>query len=374
MILTGSEAAIADVAVNDAFRAHLAFPAPLSGRMDETFAAIRAEPDYRPTPLLALPALADRLGLGTVLCKDESRRFGAGGVKALGAPHGLRVLLRQRGGDGPFVAVAATDGNHGLALAWAARRQGGLARIYVGRDVDEVRLGRIRAEGAQVIVVDGTYDEAVLAAEAEARRDGALLVTDTDYDGDSAVCAAIMAGYGLLAEEAWQQGLSEAPPSHVFVQCGVGGVAGGVAASLWRRMSPVVPRMITVEPASSACVLASLRDGAPTPVVGDLRTRMAGLACGRMSAPAWRILSHTAFAGLALDESVAETVQAALVAGAWGDAPLSTWDTGVAGLAGLVAAASDDACRRLLGLDRSSRILAINTEGPPPELSLSRRG
>lgn len=366
MILSGSETGIVDVAVNGAFRAHLAFEESSPGRMDEAFAAIRAEPGYRPTPLVALPALAARLGLGDVLCKDESRRFGAGGVKALGAPHGLRVLLRQRGGVGSFVAVAATDGNHGLALAWAARRQGGLARIFVGRDVDEVRLGRIRAEGAEVVVVDGTYDEAVLAAEAAARHDGALLVTDTDYDGDSAVCAAIMAGYGLLAEEAWQQGLSEAPPTHVFVQCGVGGVAGGVAASLWRHMSPVVPRMVTVEPASAACVLASLRGGGPTPVGGDLRTRMAGLACGRMSAPAWQILSHTAFAGLALDETIAETVQAALVAGAWGDGPLSTWDTGVAGLAGLVAAASDDTCRRLLGLDRSSRILAINTEGPPP--------
>ncbi len=148
MILSGSETGIVDVAVNGAFRAHLAFEESSPGRMDEAFAAIRAEPGYRPTPLVALPALAARLGLGDVLCKDESRRFGAGGVKALGAPHGLRVLLRQRGGVGSFVAVAATDGNHGLALAWAARRQGGLARIFVGRDVDEVRLGRIRAEGA----------------------------------------------------------------------------------------------------------------------------------------------------------------------------------------------------------------------------------
>jgi diaminopropionate ammonia-lyase len=366
MILSGSETGIIDVAVNDAFRAHLAFAGASTDAMDEAFAAIRAEPDYRPTPLVGLPALANRLGLGAILCKDESFRFGAGGVKALGAPHGLRVLLRSRKTAGPFVAVAATDGNHGLALAWAARRQGGLARIYVGRDVDEVRLGRIRAEGAEVVVVDGTYDEAVLAAEVAARQEDALLVTDTDYDGGSPVCVAIMAGYGLLAEEAWQQGLSEAPPSHVFVQCGVGGVAGGIAASLWRRMTPEVPRLVTVEPASAACVLASLRGGAPTPVGGDLRTRMAGLACGRMSAPAWKILSHTAFAGLALGETVAETVQRVLVAGAWGDAPLSTWDTGVAGLAGLVAAASDDTCRGLLKLDRSSRILVINTEGPPP--------
>ncbi len=366
MVFSGSGTGVADVVVNDAFRASLAFVGASPSDLDEALAAVTAEPSYRPTPLVALPALADRLGLGAILCKDESHRFGAGGVKALGAPYGLRALLRQRVGGGPFVAVAATDGNHGLALAWAARRQGGLARIFVGRDVDEVRLGRIRAEGAEVVVVDGTYDDAVLAARHVADSDGALLVTDTDYDGDSKVCAAIMAGYGVLAEEAWQQGLAEAPPSHVFVQCGVGGVAGGVAAALWRRMSPVVPRLITVEPASAACVLASLRAGASTPVGGDLRTRMAGLACGRMSVPAWEVVSRLAFAGLALDDEVAEVVQAALVAGAWGDAPLATWDTGVAGLAGLVAAASDDACRPLLRLDGASRVLVINTEGPLP--------
>lgn len=366
MNLSGSGTGIVDVAINNAFRDRLAFTGASPDAMDEAFVAITAEPDYRATPLVSLPALASRLRLGAIMCKDESRRFGAGGVKALGAPHGLRMLLRERIGGGPFVAVAATDGNHGLALAWAARRQGGQAQIFVGRDVDEVRLGRIRAEGAGVVVVDGTYDDAVLAAEAAARQEGALLVTDTDYDGGRRVCAAIMAGYGVLAEEAWRQGLAEAPPTHVFVQCGVGGVAGGVAASLWRRMAPMVPRLVTVEPASAACVLASLRAGVPTPVGGDLQTRMAGLACGRMSMPAWQVLSHVAFAGLALGEKIAETVQEALGAGAWGDAPLSTWDTGVAGLAGLVAAASDDGCRRLLRLEPSSRVLVINTEGPPP--------
>jgi diaminopropionate ammonia-lyase len=128
-----------------------------------------------------------------------------------------------------------------------------------------------------------------------------------------------------------------------------------------------VPRVVTVEPATAACVLASLRAGAPVMVDGDLRTRMAGLACGRMAAPAWTILSRTAFAAITINDTAAKVVQSALAAGAWGDSPLSTWDTGVAGIAGLWAAANDEGCRHLLQLDAFSRVLVVNTEGPPAD-------
>ena len=361
---------LSDVVINSAWRSRAEFATADAAEFDHAVRSIRAEADYAPTALMQLPALASRLGLATIRCKDESRRFGVGGVKALGAPHGLRVLLEERTTAAPFVAAAATDGNHGLALAWAARRQGGRARIFVGRDVDAVRLARIRAQDAEVIIVDGTYDDAVLVAERAEREEGALLVTDTDYLGDRRVCAAIMAGYGLVAEEAWDQGLSSSPPTHIFLQCGVGGVAAGVAAGLWRRMSPDVPRVVTVEPAAAACVLESLRAGTPTMVGGHLRTRMAGLACGRMTAPAWTVLSRVAHAAIAIDDDVAADVQAHLVDGEWGDQPLSTWDTGIAGIAGLVAAAGNTRCRRLLGLDGTSRVLVVNTEGPPSAAEL----
>jgi len=333
--------------------------------MDRASAVITSWSDYRPTPLTPLPGLARRIGVDTVLCKDESRRYGVGGVKALGAPYGLQMLLADRDPALPFTAIAATDGNHGLALAWAAARAGGRARIFVGRDVDAARLNRIRAQGADIVIVDGTYDDAVVAAEKAAAADpDCLLVSDTDYEGGLQVNRAIMAGYSLLAEEAWQAGLSARPPTHLFLQCGVGGLAGGVTAGLWRRLSPATPRVITVEPASAACALASLRAGLSTSVGGDLRTRMAGLACGRLSLPAWEILNRAAFAALALTDEAALGVQRDLLSGAFGDAPLATGDTGVAGLAGLVAAARDPQCRNRLGLDALSRVFVINSEGP----------
>lgn len=364
--------------VNPSWRPDVSFDAvaaDLTGDdIDRAAAAITGWPDYRPTPLRSLPGLARRLGIGILLCKDESARFGAGGVKALGAPYGLYRLIEARhsalakgAGVGDFTAIAATDGNHGLALAWAAGRIGCRARIFVGRDVDDGRLDRIRSAGGEIEVIDGTYDDAVLAAERLAADDPmVLLVTDTDYDGNRPVARAIMAGYALLAEEAWRDGLAQQQPTHVFLQCGVGTMAAGVATGLWRRMTPQTPRIITVEPVTAACVMASLKAGKPVQVEGDLRTRMAGLACGRPSRPAWNILSRAAFAAMAVAERTAIAVQRDLAAGFDGDAPLSGGDTGIAGVAGLVAAASNPEIRDRLALGPDSRVFVINSEGPSP--------
>jgi diaminopropionate ammonia-lyase len=369
---------IADIHINADWRPDRPYDGAVAAtlgkaEMDLASAVITAWPEYRPTPLTPLPGLARRIGVDTVLCKDESRRYGVGGIKALGAPYGLHMLLADRDPARPFTAIAATDGNHGLALAWAARRTGGRARIFVGRDVDAVRLDRIRAQGGDITVVDGTYDDAVLAAENAAGGPGCLLVSDTDYEGGLPVNRAIMAGYSLLAEEAWQAGLSARPPTHLFLQCGVGGMAAGVTAGLWRRLSPATPRVITVEPAAAACALASLRAGQSISVGGDLRTRMAGLACGRLSLPAWEILKCATFAALALKDESAADVQRDLLSGAYGDEPLATGDTGVAGLAGLVAAARAPQCRTRLKLDALSRVMVVNSEGPVPEDGFGER-
>ncbi|MBE0531157.1 MAG: diaminopropionate ammonia-lyase [Rhodospirillales bacterium] len=337
--------------------------------MDRAAEVIAGWPEYRPTTLRSLAGLARHLGLGAILCKDEGGRFGLGGVKALGAPYGLHVLLGETMAldVGQCTAIAATDGNHGLAVAWAAARRGCLSLIFVGRDVDAGRLARIRAAGAAIQVVDGTYDDAVLAAERRAAADpSALLITDTDYTATLPVGRAIMAGYALLAAEAWRDGLADQPPTHVFLHCGVGTMAAGITAGLWRHLTPATPRVVTVEPVAAACLLASLKAGRPVQVDGTLATRMAGLACGRPSLPAWTILSKAAFAGMTVGEVTAAAVQEGLATGAYGDLPLLGGDTGIAGLAGLLAAATDPEARGRLDLGPDSRVFVINSEGPSP--------
>lgn len=340
--------------------------------LDTAAGTIAAWSDYAPSPLVALPGLARHLSLGSVLVKDEGRRFGLGGVKVLGAPYGLLRLLHQRGAApgstacARLTAIAATDGNHGLALAWAARRYGCAARIYVGRAVDAPRIARIRASGAVLEVVDGTYDDAVRAAEqAAARDDSLLLVTDTDYTGGMAVTVDILAGYALLGREAWQQ-MEGRMPTHVFLQCGVGGMAAGVAAGLWQQAGHP-PAVVTVEPERAACVRDSLHLGRMVSVPGALETRMVGLACGRPSAPALAILKAVVRHAMTVPEEVAANLQATLADGAFGDAPLAGGDTGVAGLAGLWHAARCPDLRAALGLEESSRVLTVLSEGPLPE-------
>ena len=356
---------MAHIAVNASWRPQAPYPENLltPDEMDRAAATLTAWPEYRATPVRHLRGLARALGVGAILCKDESARFGAGGVKALGAPYGLQRLCERE--PAARIAVAATDGNHGLALGWAAKRAGRRAVIYVGRDVDEIRLNRIRAVEADIVVIDGTYDDAVLAAERRAESDPtAVLVTDTDYQGGLPVCRDIMAGYALLASEAWNSDLADAPPTHVFIQCGVGGLASGVSAGLWRRMTPTLPRIVTVEPVAAACMLASLKAARSVSVSGDLRTRMCGLACGQMSVPAWNVLARAAFAAMTVGEKTAETMQQKMTSGAFGDAPLAVGDTGIAGIAGLFTAAHDPQWRDMIGLDATSRVFVVNSEGP----------
>lgn len=333
-----------------------------SADMASASAAITVRDDYQPTPLRSLPGLARALRLGAVSVKDEACRFGLGGIKALGAPYGLEYLLaRQENLPAAYTAVAATDGNHGLALAWAAANAGCRARIYVGTAVSQTRIARIRAAGAEVEVVDGSYDDAVAAAARAALVPGVLLVTDTDHAGGLPVTRAIMAGYSILAQEVVQQA-EVADFTHVFLQCGVGGVAAGIAAGLWYRHGNV-PRLVTVEPVRAACLLASLEAGRRVQVAGTLDTRMVGLACGLTSLPAWEILSQAAFAAMTVGEEDARLTQVALAQGIGGDPPLYSGDTGIAGLAGLCVAAADAQARACLGLDAQSRILLVSSEG-----------
>jgi len=334
--------------------------------MDRAQRDITGWQDYAVTPLRHLPGLAEKLGIAALWCKDEGQRFGLGGVKALGAPYGLHCLLQDQAPDAiaNVEAVAATDGNHGLALAWAARKFGCQARIFVGRGVDQPRLDRLIDAGAALDILDGTYDDAVLAAERyAAEAPNRLLVTDTDYRGGLPVTQAIMEGYSLLGQELVDQ-LQDQRPTHIFLQCGVGGMAAGVLAGYWRALHRLEAKVILVEPLTAACLQASLAAGEERSVPGDLETGMVGLACGRPSRPAWRILSTAAFAAIAIEETGPRALQAALWTGASGDAPLLVGDTGVAGLAGLVAAASHR--RDELGLGSDSRVLCVNSEPPLP--------
>jgi len=340
--------------------------------------AITAWPGYAPTPLVPLEDVAGALGLSSVHYKDEASRFGLGSFKALGGAHAVsRVMaqeLARRGiatnatpaelESGRYAEAAAgitvtcaTDGNHGRSVAWGARRFGARCVIFVHPGVTQGRRDAIAAFGAEVREVPGNYDDSVRASEVAARDGGWLLVSDTSWPGYTEVPRDVMQGYRLMAEEALDA--LPAPPSHVFVQGGVGGVAAAVSVALRARYGSG-PRLVGVEPDRAACLLASAEAGAPTNIPGELDTVMAGLACGEPSLLAWQELERAAFAFMAIPDS---TAIAAMCLLARREASIRAGESGVAGLAALALAARDPAARAGLGLDKESRILLFGTEG-----------
>jgi diaminopropionate ammonia-lyase len=342
-------------------------------------------PGYQPTELTELPALADELGVGRVLVKDESTRMGLGAFKVLGASWAIARLLSENGrvtlgelrraaAAHPVELVTATDGNHGRAVAWMARLLGLDARVFVPRVVSERARAAIAAEGAAVTVGGDSYDEAVEQAAAYAgdRRQvtgsaagregqGRRLVQDTAWAGYESVPGWIVEGYGTLLAELDRQFAERdlAGPDLVSVPVGVGSLAQAVVTH-YRRGDRSAPAILAVEPESAAGVLASLHAEARRSVTTG-GTVMAGLNCGTPSSLAWPVLAG------GLDAAIAVPDQLAIQAGAdLAGLGVRSGPSGAASLAGVRAALTGPGAgaRRVgLGVTGSSVVLLLSTEG-----------
>ncbi len=354
----------------------------------EAMAAISCWPGYQPTPLADLRGLAAELGVRTLLYKDESQRFGLKSFKALGGAYAVARLLQRivfekldrevaaaelaarRFKDiiGDVTVTCATDGNHGRSVAWGARTFGCRCVIFIHARVSAARADAIAALGARVERTPGNYDDAVRVSSEEAQRNGWHLVSDTSFSGYTDIPRDVMQGYSVMLEEEaarWEAG----PPTHVFVQAGVGGLAAAVCAYFWERFGAARPRIVTVEPDHAACLFESAKAGVRQTVEGDLDTVMAGLACGEVSLLAWEILETGVDFFTTIPDAAALEVMRRLAGGCGGDPPLVGGESGVAGLAGLIAGAGDPAIRGCIGLDARSTVFTIGTEGDTdPEL------
>jgi diaminopropionate ammonia-lyase len=323
-------------------------------------AAIKAWPGYAPTPLRDLPALAREGRVAVVRVKDEAGRFGLGSFKALGGGYAVEqlvaVLRARHGSETAITVTCATDGNHGRAVAWGARRCGIPCVVFVHEHVSPGRAEAIARCGAEVRCVGGSYDDAVRESAAVARREGWHVVSDTSWQGYTAVPVDVMQGYRVMADEALAQWRGD-PPTHVFIQGGVGGVACAVSVEMRTRLSPP-PLLVVVEPDHAACLLASAELGALTAVPGPHDTVMAGLACGEPSLLAWSELERAAGGFMAIPDAAAITAMRKLAS-----LGIVSGESGAAGIAALLIAAADPAARAALGLTENSRVLAFSTEG-----------
>ena len=337
----------------------------------------------QPTPLYELPGLAKQLGVAHIAIKDESVRSPLASFKALGAPIALvRLVLRRwpqqqfdmatlwAGGYAAlltdFTVISATDGNHGRALAAAAQSLGCRCVIVIHANVSVEREQAIAAYGAQIIRIAGNYDDSVLESARLAAANGWDVVSDTSYAGYEIIPGDVMQGYSIIADEVVAQTQSQptnCPYTHVFLQGGVGGFAAGMASYLWEFFGLARPRMIVVEPEQADCLYQSAIVGAPANATGSVDSLMAGLACGETSPLAWQILQPCIDDFMTVSDESAAHAMRCLAYPTTDDIPMVSGESGAAGLAGLQTVLSDVAVAQSLGIDATSRILLISTEG-----------
>ena len=331
-----------------------------------------ARPDLGSTPLHRCDSLARHLGIGELLVKDETGRFGLNAFKAAGALFAV-TTLRDRGEIRPGdTLVCASEGNHGRAVAHAAREAGCAAKVYMSNRVAPARVEVIRDEGAEVVLVDGSYDDAVCVMADEAATRGWTVISDTSWPGYTEIPRLITLGYTRILDEVAQQ-MGDGPfggagrdTTVIFVPAGVGGLLAAVACWCNWRYGAKRPRVVAVEPATAACVQASMRAGRLTTVPGPFETVMGGLRCGVMSPSVFPSIQTLVDACISIEDDYAFEAMRLLARPAPPDSPIECGPSGAAALGGLLAAVADPsvvALRQHVRLGPESTAVVLVTEG-----------
>lgn len=347
-------------------------------------------PQYGITPLTKLPGLAEYLGLNSLYVKDESYRFGLNAFKVLGGSYAIaRYIAKQLEKDvsevpysvltseklreefGQATFFTATDGNHGRGIAWASNRLGQKCVVRMPKGTTRTRLENIARENATVTIEDLNYDDCVRKAAREAEEtERGIMVQDTAWEGYEEIPTWIMQGYGTLATEAAEQ-LEEdgvKRPTHLFIQAGVGSLAGAVIGYFANRYKENPPVMVVVEAKAADCLYrsASKGDGSCIDVDGDMLTIMAGLACGEANTVSWDILRNHAAAFVSCPDWVSANGCRICAAPLRGDKQVISGESGSVSM-GLVAALMTrleySELKEALKLDENSDVLLVSSEG-----------
>lgn len=346
-------------------------------------------PQYEETPLVSLENLSKKLGVAGIYIKDESYRFGLNAFKVLGGSYAMAKYMADRLGKdiselpyeklisedvkkelGEITFYTATDGNHGRGVAWTANRLKQKSVVYMPKGSSITRLNNILAEGADASITELNYDDAVRLAAKHAEESNGLIVQDTAWEGYIDIPVWIMQGYGTMALEAREQleKLGVERPTHIFIQAGVGSLAGAIQGFFASVYKDNVPTTVVVEPDLADCYYQSglQGDGKPVNVGGDMQTLMAGLACGEPNIVGFEILKNYATAFLSCPDYVAAKGMRVLAAPLKGDKPVTSGESGAATLGALFNILTDENYAELkkeLKLDENSKILFFSTEG-----------
>lgn len=346
-------------------------------------------PQYTKTPLVNLDNLAKYLGVGGIYIKDESYRFGLNAFKVLGGSFAMGKYLAKilkmdiselsyeklsspeiREKLGEIVFVTATDGNHGRGVAWTANQLKQKSVVYMPKGSSLTRLENIRAEGAEASITDMNYDDAVRFAAKYAEEHNGVMVQDTAWEGYEEIPTWIMQGYGTMASEALEQlkQFNVEKPTHIFVQAGVGSLAGGVQGYFASVFGKQCPTTVIVESDEADCLYKSAvaGDGKPRAVTGDMPTIMAGLACGEANTIGWEVLKSYSSVFVSCPDWVTAKGMRVLGNPMKSDTKVISGESGAvtAGVIASIMKREDmKELREKLNLNKNSRILLFSTEG-----------
>lgn len=332
---------------------------------------------YAPTPLRKLSSLADTLKVGDFYVKDESKRFGLNAFKGLGGSYALGQVIAEKTGkelgdlsDIPashFTFVTATDGNHGRGVAWAAKNLHQHAVVYMPKGSSTERLENIRSYGAEAEITDLNYDDTVRFAKEKAEKNGWILVQDTAWKGYETIPSWIMQGYTTMGFEAVSQ-LNGVVPTHIFLQAGVGAMAGAMTGFFSNYYGEKTPKIIITEPDKAACLFKTAKadDGALHKVEGDLDSIMAGLCCGEVCTIGWEVLKHHAGYFFSCPDYIAADGMRVLGNPLQGDEAVISGESGAVTSGLVYNLLTDPDLRKFkdeIGLGKDSVVLCISTEG-----------
>jgi len=327
-------------------------------QIDDAYLTISKWDSYSPTPLLLLNKLSKELNLNKIYYKDESKRFDLKSFKALGGAYAVEKVTK---GNKNITVSTATAGNHGRSVAWGARRLGLKCKIFISEYVSDVRRKAMEDLGAVVVKVKGNYEKSLIECIKQSTDNNWQIVQDVAWKDYMLVPTLTMAGYSVMMKEIVGQ-INNEEITHIFLQAGVGGMAGAMVAGAARYLKNI-PKMIIVEPDSAACVMESIKTGKIEKINILRESLMGGMSCGEPSLVPWKILKKSVNNCISLpDDNIGKAMN--LFANAsFGDDKIIAGENSAPGVISLIASCNNKNIKNKINLNSSSNVLLIGCEG-----------
>ena len=327
-------------------------------QIDEAYLAISKWDSYNPTPLLILNKLSKELNLNKIYYKDESKRFDLKSFKALGGAYAVEKITKE---NKDIIVSTATAGNHGRSVAWGARRLGLKCKIFISEYVSDARGKAMQKLGADVIKVQGNYENSLLECIKQSTENNWQIVQDVAWKDYLLVPTLTMAGYSVMMKEISDQ-IKNENITHIFLQAGVGGMAGAMIAGAVRYLKNI-PKMIVVEPDSAACVMESIKTGKMEKINITRESLMGGMSCGEPSLVPWKILKNSVNYCISLPDDDIGKAMKLFANASFSDDKIVAGENSAPGVISLIASCNDQDVKNKLNLDSNSNILLIGCEG-----------